>query len=182
MLQEDEPMTILTNTGDPRPNARVVKAEAHVVCPFSIAEEYAVDYLRRAEAGREEAEVRVPIRFFPTVLRRRAAVTFSLHFDIREPGRTHDEIHVRWSSRTRLLPNFRGTIRYRIDGSGTRLIVEGSYRVPFGTVGRLFDHLVGHYLARTSLCDFTRRIASFLETSNRHWLARVSAKQRSNIE
>lgn len=161
-------------------NARVVTAEAHAVCPFSIAQEYAVNYLRRAEAGHEEADIRVPIIFFPTFLRWRTAVTFSLHFDLREAGRKHDEIHVRWSSRTRLLPNFRGTIRYRIAGSGTHLIVEGSYYVKFGPLGRLFDQLVGHYIAQTSMRDFTHRIANFLEASNRNWLARVSVKRPSN--
>jgi hypothetical protein len=103
------------------------------------------------------------------------AVTFGLHLDILEAGRTHDEIRVRWVSGTPLLPEFRGTVRLRIAGSGTLVLVEGSYRVSFDGLGRLFDQLVGSHIARMSVRDFTRRIASSLEARERVWRARVGS-------
>ena len=152
---------------------RVVVAEVQAVCPFSIAEEYAVDYLRRAQAHEVEAEVRVPIRFLPTFVHWRMAVTFCLHRDIREAGRRHNEIRVRWVSGTPLLPEFHGTVRLRIAGSGTLVLVEGSYRAPFDGLGRLFDQLVGSHIARSSVRDLTHRIARSLEARERDWRARI---------
>jgi hypothetical protein len=155
---------------------RVVRSEALAACPFSIAQEYAVDYLRLAEAGKEEAEVRVPIRFLPRLVRRRVALAFSLHLDVEEAGRGHDEIRVRWDSGTPLLPDFHGIVRFRIAGSGTLVLVEGSYRAPFGSPGRLFDHLIGRHIAWSSVGDLARRLAKYLETRERAWL--TDARER----
>jgi hypothetical protein len=155
-------------------DARAVTIEAYAACPFSIAQEYAVDYLRRAEAGEAEADVHVPVRFLPEFLRRRVAVTFGLHADLTEAGRPHEEIRIRWTAGTPLLPDFRGTLRFRIAGQGTNVLVEGTYRVPFGALGRVFDDIIGHQIAQASLGDLARRIADALETSERAWRSRVA--------
>ena len=42
-----------------------VSVESEARCPFSIAEEYATEYLRRAEAGGPEATIRVPLAQAP---------------------------------------------------------------------------------------------------------------------
>jgi hypothetical protein len=122
---------------------RAVRAEVRADCPFSVAEEYAVDYFRRAEAGYAEAEMRVPVRLLPRFFHRRMAVAFALQADVVEAGRAHQEFRVRWTAGTPLLPNFRGTVRFRIAGPETRVIVDGSYEAPFGVLGRIFDHLIG---------------------------------------
>jgi len=118
-----------------------------------------------------EAELRVPTHFWPPFMRRRVAVTFGLHLDVAEAGRRHDEIHLSWSAGTPMLPDFRGTLRFRIAGSGTEVLVEGSYRVPFGVLGSLFDDVVGRHIARASIGDLTRRIADALEVQERAWRA-----------
>jgi hypothetical protein len=151
------------------PTERMVTAEMHTACPFSVADTYAADYLRRAEGGSEASEIRVPIRFLPLVIRQRVAVTFGLHVDIVEAGRKHDEIRVRWTTGTGLLPDFHGTIRFRVDGLGTNVIVEGSYRAPFGGLGRVFDELIGRHIARAGIRDLTRRLARHLEAREREW-------------
>lgn len=153
---------------------RAVAVEAHAACPYSIAQEYAVEYLRRAEAGTKEAEIRVPLRFLPALLRRRVAVTFGLHADVAELGRSHDEIQIRWNAGTALLPDFRGTLRFRIAGSGTDVLVEGKYRAPFGALGGLFDGVIGRHIARASVGDLARRLADALETNERAWRSRVA--------
>jgi hypothetical protein len=155
-------------------DTRAVTMQEYAACPFSIAGEYAVAYLRRAEAGEAEAAIHVPIRFLPAMLERRVAVTFGLHVDVTEPGRPHDEIRLRWTAGTPLLPDFRGTLRFRIAGQGTDVLVAGTYRVPFGPLGRIFDDIIGHRIAEASVGDLARRIADALETSERAWRARAS--------
>jgi hypothetical protein len=155
-------------------DVRAVTIEAYAACPFSIAQEYAVDYLRRAQAGEAEADIRVPIRFLPGFIQRRVAVTFGLHADVTEGGRAHEEIRIRWHAGTLLLPDFRGTLRFRIAGQGTAVLVEGTYRVPLGVMGRVFDDIFGHHIAQASLGDLARRIADALETSERAWRSRVT--------
>lgn len=155
-------------------DVRAVMAEEYAACPFSIAQEYAVHYLQRAEAGGNEAQIHVPIRFLPACIRRRTAVTFGLHVDVAEAGRLHDEIRLRWSAGTPLLPDFCGTLRFRIAGQGTDVLIEGTYRVPFGALGRLFDDVIGRHIARASLGDFARRIARRLEANERAWRSRVA--------
>jgi hypothetical protein len=155
-------------------DARKVTAEVFATCPFSIAEEYASDYFRNAASGHPEAEIRVPIRFLPTVIRRRVEFRFGIHSDGTEPGRAHEEIRVRWSSGTWLLPAFHGTVRLRISGLGTRVLVEGSYHPPFGVIGRLFDDVVGTHIARASVSDLAHRVALYLEEREKIWRARLA--------
>jgi hypothetical protein len=138
-------------------------------CPFSIAEEYAKEYLQRAEAGGAEALVRVPwFRPLPMPAHR-VRLTFGLHTDVSEPGRRHDEIRFRWSSGTRLLPNFRGVISFRNEATRTRIFIEGSYDAPFGMLGGFFDRLAGKRIARASLVDIGERLKAFLEQREREW-------------
>jgi hypothetical protein len=155
-------------------DARAVTLQEHASCPFSIAHEYAVDYLRRAEAGEAEADIRVPIRLLPALVRRRVEVSFGLHADVAEDGRSHDEIRMHWKTGTVLLPDFHGTLRFRIAGQGTDVLVEGVYRVPFGALGRLFDQVAGRHIAQASLRDLARRLVDALETSERAWRLRIA--------
>jgi len=154
---------------------RSVTAEALAACPFSIAQEYASAYFRRAESGHQEAEIRVPILFLPALLRRRVGLTFGIHADDTEHGRTHDEIRVRWSTGTPLLPDFHGTVRMRIAGLATRILVDGGYHPPFGTFGYLFDWLIGAYIARASVGDLSHRIAAYLEERELDWRVRATS-------
>ena|ERR1700678_4228772 len=94
---------------------------------------------------------------------------------ITEAGRTHDEIRVRWSTGTPLLPDFHGTVRMRIAGTATRILVDGGYHPPFGVFGRLFDWLIGAYIARASVSDLSHRIASYLQEREQDWLARANS-------
>jgi hypothetical protein len=153
-------------------DVRAVSLHEHAACPFSIAQDYAVEYLRRAEAGQAEAEIRVPLAFFAGVFRRSVAIVFGLHYDVAERGRSHDEIRLHWNSGTPLLPDFRGTLRFRIAGTGTDVLIEGSYGVPLGMLGRIFDNVAGRHIARASLRDFARRIADALEANQREWRAK----------
>lgn len=153
---------------DSRPK-RIFEARLVAACPFSVAQDYTLDYLRSPQPGNAEATVRVPIRYFPTALSRHVALTYGPQPDRTEVGRAHDEIRIEWDPRTFLLPKFRGTIRFRIAGLGTAVFIEGSYTISFGVLGRLFDEAIGQYVARASVRDLLSRIASHLEVQQSQW-------------
>jgi hypothetical protein len=148
-----------------------VTAEVTADCPFSVAEEYAQAFLQSAQADTGEFAMRVPIRFLPGFVRHRVTMTFELHVDLAERGRKHDEIDVRWKAGTPFLPDFCGTVRFRIAGVRMLVRVDGAYRAPFGLIGELFDALVGAHIAHASATDFAARIGSYLEVRQRSWRA-----------
>jgi hypothetical protein len=147
-----------------------VAVEALAACPFSMAEAYAVEYLRAAEANGVQATINVSGRF-PAVLHHRVGLTFAVYADALESGRRHDALRIRWSSAARLLPDFQGSIRFRIDADRTRVLVDGSYDPPLGAVGRLFDLAVGRIMARASMQDLADRVAAYLTQRERLWRA-----------
>jgi hypothetical protein len=148
-----------------------VHAEQTCDCPFSVAESYAVDYLEQAEKGGPEAILRVPLFGGLTAFRRRVQPSFGLAIDLVEEGRRHDEIRLRWSSGSKLFPNFRGTVRFRIEQTFTRVLVDGSYAPPLGVLGAAFDRFIGRHLAARTLDDLAGRIARALEKREREWEA-----------
>jgi hypothetical protein len=157
----------------PESGNRKVAAEALAACTFSSAYEYATEYFRRAEQGHQEASIRVPFGFLPLSLNRRVQLVSERHPDSTEQGRPHDEIRIRWTAGTALLPDFHGTVRLRIAGVSTRVLVEGFYHPPLGTVGRLFDRIFGAYVADASVRDLAKRIAAYLVARDNDWRTRV---------
>jgi hypothetical protein len=154
---------------DPLGKRAEVAVWAIAECAFSIADAYATEYLRRAEANGPAAVIRVPWPLPLPAMRHRVALSFGLHLDVREGGRSHDEVRLGWSSGSVLLPDFRGALRFRIDPRGTRVLLDGSYSVPLGALGRSFDRLVGVRIARASLQDLADRIAAYLTEREREW-------------
>jgi hypothetical protein len=78
---------------------------------------------------------------------------------VTEPGRLHDAILLYWSAGTAVLPDFRGTLRMRIDGTRTWLILDGNYALPGGLLGAIFDVLAGRRITRATAADLLRRFA-----------------------
>jgi hypothetical protein len=144
--------------------SRVV-VERVAQCPFSVAHDYAADFLRDAERA---TDVRVPLRDFFYGLRgavaRPVKLIFALHPDDTEDGRLHDAMIIDWTAGTRLFPDFHGTLRMRIETiATTRLTFEGAYRPPLGAFGGVFNALVGARIARASMRDLLDRIVGALE-------------------
>jgi hypothetical protein len=157
-------------TTAPNVSARTsIAVSATAACAFSIADEYAADYLRDAERGGAAAGVRVPWSLPFPAPQHRVALTFGLHRDVTDGGRSHDEIRFHWNSNSQLLPDFRGTLQFRIDGDQTRILLDGTYLAPLGALGRFFDLIAGRRIARTSLQDVADRIAADLSERERTW-------------
>jgi len=140
-------------------------------CSFSVANEYLSDYLREAEHGGSEAEIRIPLRALAwlPVSRRRVSMRFGFRADSTERGRSHDEIALYWSSGSSYLPDFSGTVRVRIVGVATRIILDGEYVPPGGVFGRVFDALFGRWIARASMYDLVERLTADLENRELAW-------------
>lgn len=145
----------------------LVHADVTAACPFSIAEDYAQDYLRSSAAGGMKAEIRLPVRLF--VLRRLVSMRFGLRSDRGESGRPHDEIRLAWEAHSPWLPDFHGVVRMRIAGTATRLVLSGNYVPPGGLLGRVFDVLIGRHIARAGCEDFLARLAMYLEQREGAW-------------
>lgn len=126
-----------------------VHLEVFADCPFSVAQDYAIDYLRRAEAD----------------------VSFGARNDTDERGRSHDELFVQLAACVPLLPRvlMQGTLRFRIAGSRTRLVLDASYVPPGAVLGRIFDAVVGHRVAVKMCRDLVRRIAGKLTEREGAW-------------
>lgn len=151
-----------------------VHREALADCPFSIAEEYAAEYLRRAESGGAEAVLHVPLGGRGTFPGPRKMVRFSfgIREDREEHGRSHDELTLHWVAGTRFLPNFGGVLRFRIAGTRTRILLDGSYTPPGDALGRIFDAVLGRRIAAKSCQDLVDRIAADLTERERAWRSR----------
>ncbi len=154
---------------DGSPRTTHVIVEAMAACPFSMAEVYATEYLRAAEEHGIQATIGVTGAFPISLLRHRVALAFGVHSDLADHGRLHDEMRIHWSSGVRLLPDFHGSIRFRIDANRTRVVVDGSYAPPLGTAGRLFDRAFGGIIARASMQDLADRIAAYLTQREAQW-------------
>ena len=116
----------------------LIVVERVVRCPFSVAHDYAEDFLR--DASGRVFEARVPLRDFIWALRGRfhrpVKLVFRRHLDATESGRQHDAMLIDWSAGTALCPDFHGHLRMRIASvETTRLTFEGSYEPPFGPPG-----------------------------------------------
>jgi hypothetical protein len=113
------------------------------------------------------AGARIPFRElglpFPGALMHHVVTHFRREDDMTESGRSHDEVDFDWHARSRLLPNYSGVLRFRIESLKTRIIMDGKYVPPLGGFGAIFDSLVGHRLARATATDLLERLGRELE-------------------
>lgn len=124
-------------------------------CPFSLSVDLAHDIFPELESSRGGVRI--------GVLRRRVAVRFQRGRDATDVGRLHDEVSFDWNAHSPWLPNFNGTLRFRIESSQTRIILSGGYVPPFGPLGAAFDRVVGNRLALATARDLVHRVARALE-------------------
>ena len=159
-----------------------VKVETTVDCPFSLVLDEADHIFELVRSS--GPEVRIAFRDmglpFSGGFARRVITRSKWQPDLTERGREHDEVVFEWDARSRLLPTFRGTMRFRVGSiSQTRVIIEGSYLPPLGRFGRLFDRLIGEKLARVTLKSSLRHLKCGLEA---FWLAEQDTQRLRSFE
>jgi hypothetical protein len=146
-----------------------INVTATAQCAFSVAQDYTTDYFQAAGRGGPEALIHAPWPVPLPGLRHRVAITYGLHLDMLEGGRIHDEIRFHWDSHSPMLPDFRGTVRFRIAERATLVTLAGSYVSPLGVAGRIVDRVIGARIAHASLQDLADRIAAYLGERERTW-------------
>ncbi len=142
-----------------------VSVERIVDCPFSLVLGEADVIFAMVESP--SGGVRVPYRDlglpFAGAVKHGVAVKFRRQEDLAEWGRFHDEIAFDWKAQSRWLPDFQGVLRFRIETLKTRVILNGTYRPPFGWLGAAFDRVIGNHLALATCRDLLGRLALALE-------------------
>lgn len=132
-----------------------IVATHDVKCPFSGAIEF-VERLHRS--GGEHV-----IGPFGGL---RAPVLCDLHEvrDYTDETRIHEALAVHWSARANIpVPEMNGLLTVRPNGQFTQLRMEGTYEPPFGFLGRLFDLLIGRYIALRTIRAFLAELRVFIE-------------------
>lgn len=139
--------------------SRVV-VERVVLCPFSVAHDYAEDFFADASRG---VELHVPLRDLGRLRQPVRLVAERLHDDD-DPGRVHDRLEIDWSAGTRFFPDFHGALSLRIDSVETTLLsLDGTYQPPFGPFGSVFDVVAGRRIARATMRDLLERLGDAME-------------------
>jgi hypothetical protein len=143
---------------------RHVNATALAACPISIAAAYVQEFLGGSEIGSPGTMV------IAGPLRRRVRLQFGTASDETEIGRRNEEVAIRWSARTRWLPDFAGTLRFRIASvHTTTLLLSGTYVPPGGALGLIFDRIAGARIAQATIDRFADRIARAIEAHEAAW-------------
>lgn len=143
----------------------LIRETAIAHCPFSAAIEYATYFF----------EQRTTLPLSGTLaLQTDVLTTFEVVLDRTDASRLHNALHLDWSPGERLpLPRFSGLLTVRPDSSRSELSLEGTYEPPFGSLGQIFDGLMGRQIAHGTLRALLRQISAFIEL---RWQNYVLAK------
>jgi hypothetical protein len=167
------------------PDRVQILAQRTADCPSAAALDYANAFFLQHE-GDKAAEVRLPLRAlgvpFRDALAHPVRFRFTLHEDLTEQGRSHEEIAFSWNAGTKWLPNFHGTLRVRIAPRvHAALSIEGWYAPPFGFFGMLFDRILGRKLAQKTVESLLDQIAERMESEERAFQATHSVNPKQSF-
>jgi hypothetical protein len=145
-----------------------VYAEKTAHCPFSIATEFALHFLERSGARSGSTPVRVPLAAFglpgTQALERNVALTFLVRYHVYGGVRGPNEIHYHWNAGSRFFPDLAGVLRLSIaTPDRTKIVLSGTYKPPFGLLGRFFDAAIGRHWATATATDLVERLGRDLE-------------------
>lgn len=137
-----------------------VKAPAR----FTIA--FLESYLRDgAQAnGEPELRLRVPLKRLAGGIVLERPVTVDLRY-LPEGDAGSPALSITWEAAdTKLFPRFDGTVHAAPGGAqDCRLDIDGSYHVPFGLPGALFDTFAGVHIAQSTLDTLLRKFQAAIE-------------------
>ena len=87
--------------------------------------------------------------------------------DATDSARHHEAVLLFLHPKSRLIPHFKGAITVRPHLCGAMLRIEGSYEPPGGVPGRVFDWLLGRWLAIVTLDHLLFSIKRVVEIRHR---------------
>jgi hypothetical protein len=134
----------------------------------------------RARDGKVHIALRLPLRMFArwkSPIVRRVIATF---YPLQSLGDEHPTYSVSWSARGGgPFPEFAGALAVEKlpcdDYFG--LILSGHYEPPLGTMGALFDAILGHRIAHGLAQDLLRSIAAHLENASGPGISMFRARE-----
>lgn len=132
---------------------RELSASVPVKAPSGFALAFLNTYVTDMGGGADGAS-RLPMRFTVTQL---AGLTLERDVAVKveyvaKPGDEPAELNICWEPDANLFPSFCGTLRSVATGPATcTLSLEGTYDVPGGVAGQLFDAVVGVRIALGTL-------------------------------
>jgi hypothetical protein len=118
------------------------------------------------DVSREQQHDRTFVTALSVYLGRGASLSQGVEIHLGPPHRDGGLVlPVTWRpiGHARLCPSFAGELRASSDHVGTAVTVSGAYDPPLGLLGRLYDVLIGRWLARASLQGFVDAIGRRLD-------------------
>jgi hypothetical protein len=145
---------------------RTLDASIDVRAPARFAIAFLQTYIqdRSATGAEPQLSLRVPLKRFAGGIALERPVTVELHY-LPDAKLEHPALSIRWEpAGTKLFPCFDGTIEAQACSiHDCRLSIHGSYAVPFGVPGLLFDAVAGMHIARTTLDGLLREFQTAIE-------------------
>lgn len=84
--------------------------------------------------------------------------------DYTDETRAHEALKVHWRANAKLpVPEMNGLLTVRPNGPLTELRMAGRYDPPFGVPGRIFDALIGRFVALRTIRRFLTELRLFIE-------------------
>jgi hypothetical protein len=136
-----------------RRRVRELQSTILVRAPSSFALAFLNTYVQDLAHGAENAvlPLRFPLKEVAGLVLERE-VTVHVSYELREPGQP-PYLRVHWQAAdSDLFPHFDGTVEAQtVQPRTCRLTVAGTYNVPLGLVGILFDAVLGARIAQSTL-------------------------------
>jgi hypothetical protein len=77
----------------------------------------------------------------------------------------HEALVIRWQPRSFWpLPDLHGLLTVRVNAPATEVTIRSEYSPPLGVLGRVFDALVGHRIAQSTLRILLEDICAYVES------------------
>jgi hypothetical protein len=84
--------------------------------------------------------------------------------DVTDDTMIHEALLVIWEARLHLpLPDFHGLLTVRVNAPNTEISFRCAYQAPLGILGRLFDAVIGRFIAAATLHRLLDDICTFVE-------------------
>ena len=160
----------MTASGEPEKRRADLSLTTIAECPFSIALEYATEFLREIRDSQRRrfrgSWLRLPMPF----VFHHDTLFYELKEDDLETGRAHDEIRLNWRTRSVFLTNLRAVIRVRIFVERTQLICDVEYDAPRGPLGQLLETCIFRPSVSNASAAFITQLTDHLGAAHRCWM------------
>ena len=141
-------------------------------CPPERALKYLLDHFEKSADGSGQAMLRLTATVGPddgshVTVNRDATATFA---PASGAGGLEYQVLIEWAPTSHEpLPSFSGIFRVQWDEDygRCRLVLEGQYDPPLGVIGKAFDAVVGHRIARNTVSTMLEQLRLDIEAAHR---------------